>query len=255
MVQVFRIVVRRRPLRTYAIALPTFPVSLVLTNRPVLLVGGGELALRKARLLSRSGCRLIVVDSEPDASFVALPAEVRRRVFQPDDLKGMVLVLAATEEAWIAETVSRHARALGFPLNAVDRPDLSTFIIPAIVDRDPITIAISSGGASPILVRRLRERLEAALEPGIGRVDADLGGEVRQQAGRGPFPDTQRPSRIAEVGQLHGQADAVFRTPSATVEGDVIGRQGVEAGDAVGSGGRNKKSRARHRGTEAVVGP
>ncbi len=155
-------------------ALHTFPVSLPLGGRPVLVVGGGELALRKARLVAKSGCRLTVIAEDVIPDLAALAHEVRARAFQPADLAGHTLAFAATDELETDTSVAQAAHAAGVLVNVPDKPHLSTFIMPAIIDREPITIAISSGGASPVLVRRLRERLEAALEPGIGRLASFL---------------------------------------------------------------------------------
>ncbi|WP_114394164.1 siroheme synthase CysG [Oleisolibacter albus] len=155
-------------------ALKTFPVSLPLDGRPVLVAGGGELALRKARLVARSGCRLTIIAPDPLPELSALAAVLHRRPVRPDDVAGHVLAFAASDDPDADAALAAAARDAGVPVNVPDRPDLCSFIMPAIIDRDPITIAISSGGASPVLVRRLRERLEAALEPGLGRLAAFL---------------------------------------------------------------------------------
>jgi uroporphyrin-III C-methyltransferase / precorrin-2 dehydrogenase / sirohydrochlorin ferrochelatase len=150
-------------------ALPTFPVALPLQGRSVLVVGGGELALRKARLLAKSGCQLTVIDPEPLDELVNLAAATHRRLFRAEDALGRALIFAASGDDAQDEAIAAAARAAGALVNVPDRPAWSSFIMPAIIDRAPIAIAISSGGASPVLVRRLRERLEAALEPGLGR--------------------------------------------------------------------------------------
>jgi uroporphyrin-III C-methyltransferase / precorrin-2 dehydrogenase / sirohydrochlorin ferrochelatase len=149
--------------------LPSFPISLPLTGRSVLIVGGGEGALRKARLLAKSPARLIVVAPDALPALAALAGEVRTRPLEPADLPGHALVFAATGDDEQDMATAALARAAGVPVNVPDRPELCDFIMPAIIDREPLMIAISSGGASPVLVRRLRERLEAALEPGLGR--------------------------------------------------------------------------------------
>ncbi|MDZ5648821.1 siroheme synthase CysG [Nitrospirillum sp. BR 11828] len=133
------------------------------------------MALRKARLVAGSGAegrgaRLVVVAADVHPDLVALAAEVRRRPFVPDDLDGATLVFAAGEDEDEAAKVAALARARGLLVNVPDRPHLSTFIMPAIIDRGPITVAISTNGTSPVLARRLRARIEAALEPGLGRL-------------------------------------------------------------------------------------
>ncbi|MEA1673867.1 siroheme synthase CysG [Nitrospirillum sp. BR 11163] len=158
-----------------------FPLFLTLTGQTALIVGGGELALRKARLVAGHGvdgrgARLVVVASEVHPDLAALAAEVRRRPFTASDLDGVTLVFAAGEDGDEAAEVADLARARGLLVNVPDRPRLSTFIMPAIVDRGPITVAISTGGTSPVLARRLRARVEAALEPGLGRLATFLDG-------------------------------------------------------------------------------
>ncbi|MEC4589623.1 MULTISPECIES: siroheme synthase CysG [Nitrospirillum] len=158
-----------------------FPLFLTLTGQTVLIVGGGELALRKARLVAGAGgdsrgARLVVVAPEVHPDLAALAAEVRRRPFAAHDLDSVTLVFAASEDEDGAAQVADLARARGLLVNVPDRPALSSFIMPAIVDRGPITVAISTGGTSPVLARRLRARIEAALEPGLGRLATFLDG-------------------------------------------------------------------------------
>ncbi|WP_040844702.1 siroheme synthase CysG, partial [Nitrospirillum viridazoti] len=158
-----------------------FPLFLTLTGQTVLIVGGGELALRKARLVAGDGgdgrgAHLVVVAPEVHPDLATLAAEVRRRPFAAYDLDGVTLVFAAGEDEDEAAGVADLARARGLLVNVPDRPALSTFIMPAIVDRGPITVAISTGGTSPVLARRLRARIEAALEPGLGRLATFLDG-------------------------------------------------------------------------------
>lgn len=155
-------------------ALRGFPVTLPLEGQKVLVVGGGELALRKARLVAKSNCRLTIVATEPLPELVALAETVHQRDFTAEDVQNHRLIFAATDIPAIDQAVSAAARRAGLLVNVPDQPKLSNFIMPAIIDRDPISIAISSGGASPVLVRRLRERLEAALEPGLGKLASFL---------------------------------------------------------------------------------
>lgn len=157
-------------------ALKSFPVSLTLDGGTVLMAGGGETMLRKARLLTAAGARLRVVAAAPVAELEAMAAEVRRRPFQAADLDGVAAAFADPDDGDTAILASRLARARGVPVNVPDRPDLSSFIMPAIVNRDPITVAISSGGASPVLARRIRERLEATLPARLGDLARFLDG-------------------------------------------------------------------------------
>jgi len=150
-----------------------FPAFHDLQGRLCLIVGGGEAAARKARLLRKAGARLRVVAANLHSEFhedeVAV-TEHRARGFRPADLEGAVLAFAATGEAAADAAVSAAARAAGVPINVVDRQDLSSFLTPAIVERDPLVIAIGSGGAAPLLARRVRERIERLLPTGLGRL-------------------------------------------------------------------------------------
>jgi uroporphyrin-III C-methyltransferase / precorrin-2 dehydrogenase / sirohydrochlorin ferrochelatase len=155
-------------------ALQYFPLFFDLRLQKVLIVGGGEVALRKAALLERAGAAItlvaprIVPELERRAAAGALT--VVRREFVPEDLAGVRLAIVATagraSNRWIASLC--EARAI--PVNVVDDREASRVIVPAIVDRDPVLIAISSAGASPVLARRWRERLEAFVPARIGEL-------------------------------------------------------------------------------------
>jgi uroporphyrin-III C-methyltransferase / precorrin-2 dehydrogenase / sirohydrochlorin ferrochelatase len=146
-----------------------FPIFFKLGDKPVLIVGGGELALRKARILADAGAVLHVVDANPSPELAALAAQVEHRAFHPGDVEGASLVFAAVEDEALAASVSEAAQEAGVPVNAVDRSHLSTFIMGAVIDRAPVFIAIGSQGASPVIVRRIRAQIEALLNPQIGR--------------------------------------------------------------------------------------
>ena len=160
------------------------PVAWRLRDQAALLVGGGEIALRKARLLVRAGARLRVVAPEICDELVALIRESHgeqfNRQFAATDLEGVTLAIAATDDDQVNASVSHAAQAANVPVNVVDNPPLCTFIFPAIVDRDPILISISSGGASPVLARWVRSRIESWLPGRWGRV-ATLMGRYRKQ--------------------------------------------------------------------------
>ena len=159
------------------------PVSWRLRDRTAWLVGGGEIALRKARLLARAGAMLRVVAPEVCDELRALceetGGEIRDKGFQESDLDNVALAIAATDNDQVNRQVSERAQARNLPVNVVDNPPLCTFIFPAIVDRDPILISISSGGASPVLARWIRSRIESWLPGRWGRV-AELMGRFRK---------------------------------------------------------------------------
>lgn len=183
---------------------PYFPVFVRLDDQPVLLVGGGEVALRKARLLVRAGAQVRVVAPEVHAELAALQGvEVIGQGFEPAHLEGMRLCVAATDDMAVNRAVAAAAETAGVWVNVVDDPRHSRFITPAIIDRSPLLIAISSAGSAPVLARRLREQLEATLPATLGalarfmgearaRLKPKLGVDVRRRLwerfldGRGP---------------------------------------------------------------------
>ncbi|MCB1708116.1 MAG: uroporphyrinogen-III C-methyltransferase [Halioglobus sp.] len=150
------------------------PISLRISGSRVLLVGGGQVATRKARLLLRAGASLTVVAPAIAAELEQMLAQSggswQRGEYCSAALEGAVLVVAATPLRQVNEQVFRDASARQLPVNVVDAPELCTFIFPSIVERSPLTIAISSSGNSPVLVRLLRRRIEAMVPAAYGRL-------------------------------------------------------------------------------------
>lgn len=145
-----------------------------LRGRQVLVVGGGEIALRKARLLAEAGARLRVVAPQIEDALRALVeqggGELHARGYQESDLDSCALVIAATDDEPLNARVSREAGARSLPVNVVDAPELCSVIFPAIVDRSPLMVAVSSGGDAPVLTRLMRARLETLIPAGYGRL-------------------------------------------------------------------------------------
>ncbi len=160
------------------------PVFLDVRNRKCLLIGGGEVALRKARLLHRAGASLFVVSEQIAPSLRELLQNPRHQFrlgqFTADDLEGAALVVAATDDETANQTISRQAQARQIPVNAVDQPALCSLIFPALVDRSPVVVAVSSSGSSPVLARRIKELIETQLPAATGTL-AELLGGFRQQ--------------------------------------------------------------------------
>ncbi|MFD1216652.1 MULTISPECIES: siroheme synthase CysG [Microbulbifer] len=170
------------------------PLAFDLKRRPCLIVGGGSIATRKARLLNKAEARLLVVAPE-------ITDELRQLVlgsggeyivgrYHADLLKQADMVVAATNDASINATVSADAQALRLPVNVVDSPKHCTFTFPSIVERGPVSIGISSGGSAPVLTRMLRAQLETLLSPGLGLV-AELAGRLRGKV-KAALPEAQR---------------------------------------------------------------
>jgi uroporphyrin-III C-methyltransferase/precorrin-2 dehydrogenase/sirohydrochlorin ferrochelatase len=158
------------------------PIFLNIKNKKCVVVGGGEVAFRKATLLLRAGADLHIVaplvSDELRKLRVDRDCTITLKKFEEADLNDAVLVVAATDDLEINERISVIASKLNIPVNVVDQPHLCSFIMPSIVDRSPIVVAISSGGTSPILTRKLKELNETMIP---GRIDklAELLGSFR----------------------------------------------------------------------------
>lgn len=151
-----------------------FPIFMNLQQRDCLIVGGGEVATRKASLLLDAHAQVVVIAPELTATLSEwlkdgkISHEVR--TFTAADVDGKSLIIAATDDEAINQMVHAAATAKNIPVNVVDNPDLCTFIVPSIVDRSPVVAAISTGGASPVLARMIRSRLESLLPSAYGRL-------------------------------------------------------------------------------------
>ena len=158
------------------------PVCLKLEGSPVLLVGGGTVATRKARLLQRAGASLTVVAPDITRELEQMLADAggiwQRARYAQSDLNDQRLVIAATPDQAVNLQVHQQAVARNLPVNVVDSPALWTFIFPAIVDRSPLIFAISSSGTRPVLARLWRRRLEAMVPAAYGRL-AQWAGSLR----------------------------------------------------------------------------
>lgn len=146
-----------------------FAAFLDLRGRPALVVGGGAVAARKVETLRQSGARVTVVSPElhPDLAALARQQAIiwEPRGYRPGDCHGMALVIAATDGAGTNSQVAREAQSNGIWVNVVDCPQESSFIVPAVVHRGSLSLAVSTGGASPALAARLRRRLEEQFGP------------------------------------------------------------------------------------------
>lgn len=158
------------------------------------MVGGGDVAVRKARLLREAGCQLTVVAPEchPElAEWVAAGSVLHQvRRFVPADIAGQRLVIAATDDPVVNAEVSAVCMAANIPVNVVDNPRLCSFIMPSIIDRSPVIVAISSSGGLPVLARWLRTQVEALLPAGLARLGR-FGQEVRPRI-KAAMPDANQ---------------------------------------------------------------
>lgn len=210
-----------------------FPIFIDLQNRPVIVVGGGEEGLRKVRLLSKTGARIqVIAPSLHDELAANRRVEWLARRFEAGLLDGAALVISA--DAALNEDVSAAAKTRGIPVNAVDRADLSTFIVPSIVDRAPVVVAIGTEGTAPILGQGLRARIDAMLPPALGKLaeaadqlrarvaDAIPAGNRRRSFWQRFFFGDARDSFIAGDHTLHElQVESLLHDEAAPPEGRV----------------------------------
>jgi uroporphyrin-III C-methyltransferase/precorrin-2 dehydrogenase/sirohydrochlorin ferrochelatase len=165
-----------------------------------LVVGGGEVAARRVQQLLKANARVELVARDINSDIASLVSEERLTridgVYREELLEGCVLVVAATDDADLNRKVSIAAKARHIPVNVVDNPALCSFIMPSVVDRDPVQIAISTGGASPVLARLLRARLETMIPATYGRL-ASLMQDFREKV-REKIPDMRKRRRFWE---------------------------------------------------------
>lgn len=159
--------------------LNTFPLSFKVKGKRIIIVGGTDEALNKVRLVSKTTASIEIYSRHIETDFSAFPVAVFERAIRARDIAGAALVFVA-EEGEDAELAKSEARRLGIPLNVVDVPGECDFYTPSIVERAPLTVAISTEGDAPVLARLVRAQIEALLSPGIGKI-ASLAGGLRHK--------------------------------------------------------------------------
>lgn len=151
-----------------------FPIFLQLENKPCLVVGGGDIAYRKVELLRRANAAVTVVAPElcDDLAALAKSGGVTHvnGVFSEEQASGNSVIIAATDNKEVNALVASSGEKFNIPVNVVDTPDLCDFVVPSIIDRSPIVVAVSSGGASPVLARLIRAKLETTIPAAYGRL-------------------------------------------------------------------------------------
>jgi len=210
------------------------PIFLRLRNTPALVVGGGSVAERKIDLLLRAGASITVVaptiGSKVQALFDQHKLDWIEDSFSPDHLTEVLIVIAATDNTHVNKAISQEARERNIPVNVVDQPDLCTFTVPSIVDRSPVIVAIGTGGASPVLARMLKARLETLIPAAYGRL-ASIAREFRDQVkaalgsvnSRRGFWENVFQGRVAELvfaGKEHQAREELSRMIQATEEAE-----------------------------------
>jgi siroheme synthase-like protein len=191
------------------------PINVWLEGADCLVVGGGRVALRKARSLVACGAQVRVVSPEVCAELAELEnVAVAQRAFEEDDVEGARIVFAATSDNDVNRAVYDAARARRIWVNVVDTPPLCDFIVPASLSRGPLVVSISTGGAAPAVARRMREKLEQEVSKKFGEYVALLG-ELRAEV----------MSRIEDSGRRHD----IFTRLAQSDMWDLFDQQGPEA--------------------------
>lgn len=197
-----------------------FPVFLDLKKRRCLLVGGGDVATRKGRLLVKAGAILRVVAPQISTELRELvqqcQGEMHLREYQASDVDDCVLAIAATDIDSLNQIISQDAKARYIPVNVVDSPALCTYITPAIIDRSPLVIAISSGGESPVLARLIRAKLETLIPTSYGKL-AQFASRWRERI-KHRFADTDQRRRFWEKILQGSAAELVFNGQDAQAD-------------------------------------
>ena len=181
------------------------PIFFNINNRHCVVIGGGDVAMRKVSMLLKASADITLYSPEICHELQDLVDAQKIKFvqsnFEPNQLQGACMVIAATDDEAVNEAVSITAKALNIPVNVVDAPALCTFTMGSIIDRSPVVIAISSEGNAPVLARYIRAKIETMLPAGYGRI-ADIAGEFRD-AVKAKFATTQA-RRIFWEGVLQG---------------------------------------------------
>lgn len=188
------------------------PIFYRITNRPCLVIGGGSIAARKVELLLKAEGKVQVVTISAGGAIAQMAQssliDCTLRAFEPSDLDDVICVIAATDNRELNAQISALATARNIPVNVVDNPDLCSFIMPAMIDRNPVQIAISTGGSSPVLARMLRSKLEALIPGAYGHL-AQLADDFRVQI-KEKLPDVEKRRRFWETILEGDVAELVF---------------------------------------------
>lgn len=164
---------------------PYYPLFLDVEQREVVIAGGGGVALRKVETMLRYGARVTVVAPEAAPEIEAWAAEGRlalvRRGYEPADVDRAFVVIAATNRADVNRRIASDCRERRILVNVIDAPELCDFIVPAVIEHGSIQVAVSTGGSSPALARRLKHDLQEAFGPEYAEVN-DLFGSLRKAA-------------------------------------------------------------------------
>lgn len=220
------------------------PLFFKLTGKTCLVIGGGEVAVRKAGMLVSANAQVHVVAKAMTQSMTHFiekhDCTYRLGEFIASDLDEVQLVIAATDNKVLNETISQLANARNLPVNVVDNPPLCSFILPAIIDRSPIVVAVSSGGKSPVLARLIRARLETLIPSAYGEL-ATLVGSYREAVKQ----------KFVSINQRRGFWESVLQGPVAEL---VFARKPEQARNLLEKELTQQSARANNTGEVYLVG-
>src|SRR3954467_7823971 len=174
---------------------PYYPIYLDIEERNVVIIGGGNVCARKAETMMKYGARVTVVSPEFTEEIEQWAREgclaIERKPYASADIDGANMVIASTDDQSVNEQIAADCRARRIPVNVVDVTPLCEFIVPAIIEKGSIQIAVSTGGKSPALARTLKEDLQRTIGPEYAEVN-DVLGTLRKEAKRVLPTDTDR---------------------------------------------------------------
>ena len=160
------------------------PIFINVRQNPCLVIGGGDIALRKINLLIKAQAKVDCLSPLFCEGITNLSqngdVNLIQKRFESDDIKDYAIIIASTDDSSVNALISKSAKKARIPVNVVDSPELSSFIMPSIVDRSPVIIAVSSAGRAPVLARIIRAKLETVIPSAYG-VLAEIAGEYRQK--------------------------------------------------------------------------
>jgi uroporphyrin-III C-methyltransferase/precorrin-2 dehydrogenase/sirohydrochlorin ferrochelatase len=210
------------------------PIFLDVRQKTALVVGGGDVAARKVALLLQANANVRVISPDLCRNLKELldqgAIEHEEREYREGDLDNCALVYAATDSSEVNRKVSDAAQERQLPVNVVDQPELCSFIMPSIVDRSPMVVAVSTGGSSPVLARLMRSRLESLIPAGYGRL-ADLAKRFRDRV-KQRFSDPRDRKIFWENVLRSGVAERVFSGHDQ--EADVVMEKALASSDPAG---------------------
>ncbi|HEY6842778.1 MAG TPA: bifunctional precorrin-2 dehydrogenase/sirohydrochlorin ferrochelatase [Thermoanaerobaculia bacterium] len=174
---------------------PYYPIFLDVEDRDVVIIGGGNVCARKAETMLRYGANVTVVSPEFTEEIESWARDgrirIKRKAYEDSDLEGASIVIASTDSESVNERIARDCRRRKIPVNVVDVTHLCEFIVPAIIEKGSIQLAVSTGGKSPALARTLKEDLQRIIGPEYAEIN-DVLGELRPAAKKALPTDADR---------------------------------------------------------------